>query len=138
MPQEPLPLIGLIAGAALAVLIVIGLIISSFYRKATKERAFVRTGMGGQKVMMNGGSFVDPVIHVLVLVRFALLVERDQQDVRLFLGQYHMPGMPVARVKRLTKQRRNVFANEGFTNGQIERVDDVAQACERAHLVCGW
>jgi hypothetical protein len=30
------------------------------------------------------------VVHVLVLVRLALLVDRDQQDVRLFGGQHHM------------------------------------------------
>jgi hypothetical protein len=30
------------------------------------------------------------VVHVLVLVGLALLVDRDQQDVRLFLGQHHM------------------------------------------------
>ena len=33
---------------------------------------------------------IDPVVHVLVLVSPALFVERDQQDVRLFLGQHHM------------------------------------------------
>jgi hypothetical protein len=30
------------------------------------------------------------VVHVLVRVSTALLVDRDQQDVRLFLGQHHM------------------------------------------------
>jgi hypothetical protein len=30
------------------------------------------------------------VVHVLVLVRPALFVDRDQQDVRLFLSQHHM------------------------------------------------
>jgi hypothetical protein len=28
---------------------------------------------------------IDPVVHVLVLVCLALLVDRDQQNVRLFL-----------------------------------------------------
>jgi hypothetical protein len=30
------------------------------------------------------------VVHVLVFVSLALLVDRDQQDVRLFGGQHHM------------------------------------------------
>jgi hypothetical protein len=30
------------------------------------------------------------VVHVLVRVSTALLVDHDQQDVRLFLGQHHM------------------------------------------------
>jgi hypothetical protein len=29
------------------------------------------------------------VVHVLVLIGLALLVDRDQQDVRLFGGQHH-------------------------------------------------
>lgn len=33
------------------------------YRRATKEVAFVRTGMGGQRVVQNGGAFVVPVLH---------------------------------------------------------------------------
>ncbi len=73
MPQETLIFIGIIAGAVLAVLVVIGLIISSFYRKATKERAFVRTGMGGQKVVMNGGLAVFPVIHDVIWINMNTL-----------------------------------------------------------------
>ena len=33
------------------------------YRRASKETAFVRTGLGGQKVVVNGGAFVIPVLH---------------------------------------------------------------------------
>jgi hypothetical protein len=33
------------------------------------------------------------VVHVLVLVSPALLVDRDQQDVRLFGGQHHMADL---------------------------------------------
>jgi len=35
---------------------------------------------------------IDPVVHVLVLVSPALLVERDQQDVRLFLRWHYIAG----------------------------------------------
>ena len=33
------------------------------YRRPTKEMAFVRTGFLGQKVAINGGAFVVPVLH---------------------------------------------------------------------------
>jgi hypothetical protein len=33
------------------------------------------------------------MVHVLVLVGPALLVDRDQQDVRLFGGQHHMADL---------------------------------------------
>ena len=80
---------------------------------------------------------IDPVVHVLVLVSPALFVERDQQDVRLFLGQHHMVNIPIAGVEGLAKQRRNVFAHERLTKRKIQWVDDVAQASERAHVVGG-
>lgn len=38
------------------------------YQRATKEVAFVRTGMGGQKVVQNGGAFVVPVLHDVIHV----------------------------------------------------------------------
>ena len=93
--------------------------------------------VGGVLALPVKVAVIDPVVHVLVLVGPALLVDRDQQDVRLFGGQHHMADVPIAGVVRLAKQRRNVFAHEGFTDGQIERVDDVPQTGQRAHVVGG-
>ena len=33
------------------------------YRRSTKDISFVRTGLGGEKVVMGGGAFVLPIIH---------------------------------------------------------------------------
>jgi uncharacterized membrane protein YqiK len=44
------------------------LIYSRRYQRASKETAFVRTGFGGQKVVMNGGALVFPVLHEVVMV----------------------------------------------------------------------
>jgi uncharacterized membrane protein YqiK len=33
------------------------------YRRSTKEVAFVRTGFLGEKVVIDGGAFVWPIIH---------------------------------------------------------------------------
>ena len=38
-----------------------------------KERAFVRTGLGGQKVVMNGGAFVLPIVHEVIPVNMNTL-----------------------------------------------------------------
>ncbi len=35
-------------------LLLIGIIFARLYHRATKETAFVRTGLGGQKVIMDG------------------------------------------------------------------------------------
>ncbi len=49
-------------------LITIGLIFAKLYRRSTKEVSFVRTGLGGQKVIMNGGALVLPVVHETIPV----------------------------------------------------------------------
>ena len=42
-------------------------------------------GVGGVLALPVKVAAIDPVVHVLVLVCLALLVDRDQQNVRLFL-----------------------------------------------------
>ncbi len=51
----------------------IGIIFSRLYRRASKERAFVRTGLGGQKVVMDGGAIKLPVFHEMILVNMNTL-----------------------------------------------------------------
>ena len=50
---------GAIAGIALLALLTIGIVFSRLYKRSTKETAFVRTGLGGQKVIMDGGAIVE-------------------------------------------------------------------------------
>lgn len=46
------------------VIIAVGIwFIRSFYRRSSKEIAFVRTGLGGQKVVIDGAAFVFPIFH---------------------------------------------------------------------------
>ncbi|OQY59501.1 MAG: flotillin [Desulfobacteraceae bacterium 4572_88] len=54
-------------------LIVIGLILSKLYARASKEISFVRTGFGGQKVIMNGGALLFPVLHEVIPVNMNTL-----------------------------------------------------------------
>ncbi len=37
-----------------------------FYKRASKEIAFVRTGLGGEKVVESGGAIVVPVLHAVI------------------------------------------------------------------------
>src|SRR5215472_16762640 len=64
-------LLALIVVAAI-VAIVVGLF-HWLYLRSSKERAFVRTGMGGQKVVMNGGAFVLPIVHDVIPVNMNTL-----------------------------------------------------------------
>ncbi|NCT83071.1 MAG: flotillin family protein [Comamonadaceae bacterium] len=62
-----------LAGIALVGLLTIGFIFARLYKRSTKETAFVRTGLGGQKVIMDGGAIVLPVFHERVLVNMNTL-----------------------------------------------------------------
>lgn len=63
----------IIAGILLVALLTIGIILSRLYRRATKEISFVRTGAGGQKVVMNRGKLVLPVLHDIIPVNMNTL-----------------------------------------------------------------
>ncbi len=61
------------AAIILFTLVFIGFIISRLYQRATKEVAFVRTGLGGQKVIMDGGAIILPVFHETIPVNMNTL-----------------------------------------------------------------
>ena len=58
------------------VLIVLTMLImlTKLYRRASKETSFVRTGVGGEKVVINGGALVLPVFHETMPVNMNTLV----------------------------------------------------------------
>ena len=62
-PFSNLLAMGIYAGVTLVALVIIGVIIARLYKRASKEIAFVRTGFGGEKVVINGGALVLPVLH---------------------------------------------------------------------------
>lgn len=57
----------------LVALLGIGLVVTRLYRRASKEVSFVRTGFGGQSVVMNGGALVFPVLHETIPVNMNTL-----------------------------------------------------------------
>jgi flotillin len=65
--------IGLIILILLLVLFVIGMVLGKLFRRAEKDRAYVRTGFGGQKVILDGGSLVMPVFHNIAWVNLQTL-----------------------------------------------------------------
>jgi len=75
--------IAIIAGVGLAALLILGLIFARLYKRASKETAFVRTGFGGEKVVMNGGALVLPVLHETISVNMntlRLAVQRSNEQ----------------------------------------------------------
>lgn len=63
----------IIAGLILIALVVIGTIIARLYKRSSKEVSFVRTGFGGEKVILGGGAIVLPVLHEVIPVNMNTL-----------------------------------------------------------------
>lgn len=51
----------------------IGIFLSRLYKRAPKSRAFVRTGLGGNKVVKDGGALVLPIFHEIMFVNLETL-----------------------------------------------------------------
>lgn len=82
--------IGMIALGMVFLLIVFGIMLARLYHRASKEIAFVRTGIGGEKVVMNGGALVLPIFHETMPVNMntvRLAVERKNNDALITLDR---------------------------------------------------
>lgn len=65
----------------IAVLLTIALF-AAFFKRASKDQAFVRTGLGGERVVVNNGAFVFPVLHDTVQINMQTLrveIERNNK-----------------------------------------------------------
>ena len=65
--------IGSVVLVAIVALVTLAVVFSRLYRRATKETAFVRTGMGGEKIIKDGGALVVPVLHDTTAVNLTTL-----------------------------------------------------------------
>ncbi len=99
--------IGIYAGIAVMGMLTMGIILARLYQRASKETSFVRTGFGGQKVIMNGGALVFPVLHEVIPVnmntlRLAVqraneqaLITRDRMRVDV-IAEFYVRAQPTA------------------------------------------
>jgi uncharacterized membrane protein YqiK len=109
----------ILAGIIFVALLTIGIIFSRLYRRSSKERAFVRTGLGGQKVVMDGGALVFPVFHEIILVNMNTLkleVMRSGKD-SLFTKDRMRVDVVVAFFVRVVPTVEGI-ANAAQTLGQ--------------------
>nr|CAA6829130.1 MAG: Inner membrane protein YqiK [uncultured Thiotrichaceae bacterium] len=75
------PYLFLLAILVVALLCTVALF-AAFYRRASKDKAFVRTGLGGERVIVNSGAFVFPVLHDTVHINMQTLrveIERNNK-----------------------------------------------------------
>lgn len=89
MLENLIPVVGYPV-AIIIVVLILAIILTRLYKRATKEIAFVRTGLGGEKVVMNGGALVLPVLHETMPVNMntvRLAVERNNVDALITLDR---------------------------------------------------
>ena len=78
------------AGSIFVALLIFAFTITRLYKRATKEVGFVRTGFGGERVVMDGGALVLPVLHETMPVNMntvRLAVERKNMDALITLDR---------------------------------------------------
>ena len=83
-------IIAIIILIALAIAIIVYLL-HWLYRRSSKEIAFVRTGMGGEQVVISGGAFVLPIIHNITSVGMkTLCIEVQRNGSKSFITKNRM------------------------------------------------
>src|SRR5271154_2796332 len=97
----------------LAIVVVIAVyLLRWLYRRSTKETAFVRTGFGGEKVVISGGALVVPVLHEIMPVGMNVM--------RIEVSRRQSQGL-------ITKDRMRVdvvadfFVRVGSTREEVSR-----------------
>ncbi|HWX58802.1 flotillin family protein [Bradyrhizobium sp.] len=107
----------------LAVVIVIAVyLLRWLYRRSTKEIVFVRTGFGGEKVVVSGGAFVIPVLHEINPVGMNVM--------RIEVGRRESQAL-------ITRDRIRVDVNSEFfvkVGSSREAVSNAAQTLGRRTL----
>lgn len=106
------------AGIAVIALFAVGLIFARLYRRASKEISFVRTGFGGQKVVMNGGALVFPVLHETIPVNMnTLRLEVRRSNEQALITRDRMRVDVLAEFYVRVKPTQESIANAAQTLG---------------------
>ncbi len=106
------------SGTILVLLLVVGIIFSRLYKKSSKEISFVRTGFGGEKVILNGGALVLPVLHDIIPVNMnTLRLEVLRANEQALITRDRMRVDVTAEFYVRVKPEKNSIANAAQTLG---------------------
>lgn len=107
--------VGILIILLLVCLAVAGLVVAKLYTRSSKERAFVRTGLGGQKVVLSGGAIVLPIFHEIIWVNMSTLNLSVQQ---------------IEKKSLTTKDRMRVDVSVDFYVRVANNVESIANAAQ--------
>jgi uncharacterized membrane protein YqiK len=107
-------------GAAIIIIALfsMGLVLTRLYKKSTKQVSFVRTGFRGQKVVMDGGAIVLPVLHDVIPVNMnTLRLEVKRENDQALITSDRMRADVVAEFYVRVKPTIESIANAAQTLG---------------------
>ncbi len=116
--MDQLMFIAISAGCILIAMMAIGFVLARLYKRSSKEVSFVRTGFRGQKVIMNGGAVVLPVLHEVIPVNMNTLrleVKRENQQALITRDRMRVDVMAEFYVR--VKPTEESIANAAQTLG---------------------
>ena len=99
----------------LVVAIILIAIFNRFYHKGSRDRALIRTGAGGQKIVMDGGCLVLPFLHQVESV--------DMRTTYVEIARTNEKAL-------LTEDRLRVDVNVSFHVRVIPTIDGIATAAQ--------
>ncbi|MBY5992862.1 flotillin family protein [Ferrimonas balearica] len=109
----------IVAGSSFVALLLLGLIFSRLYTRASKELSFVRTGFSGQKVIMNSGALVLPVLHEVIPVNMnTLRLEVSRKEGQALITKDRMRVDVLAEFYLRVKPDLDAIANAAQTLGR--------------------
>jgi flotillin len=98
---------------AVVVLAIIIVVLARFYKRATREVSIIRTGVGGRKVIMDGGTIAIPYFHEISRV--------NMQTLRLHVDRSGNSSV-------ITKDRMRVDVGAEFYVSVIPDRDGISRA----------
>lgn len=116
--MDQLIFIAMIVGSVLVAILLMAWLLAKLYKRSSKEVSFVRTGFGGQTVIMNGGAIVLPVFHEIIPVNMNTLrleVKRENQQALITKDRMRVDVMAEFYVR--VKPTEESIANAAQTLG---------------------
>jgi uncharacterized membrane protein YqiK len=124
--------IGVSAFVILLLILGTAFVFSRLYTRATKELTFVRTGLGGEKVVMDGGALVFPVLHEIIKVNMntlRLVVTRKELNSLITKDKMRVDVQAEFYV-RVGKTAEAIAAAATTLGTKTQRPDDLAKLIE--------
>jgi uncharacterized membrane protein YqiK len=119
-------------GFIFVALLALGFVLARLYKRSSKEVSFVRTGFRGQKVIMNGGAIVLPVLHEVIPVNMNTLrleVKRENQQALITRDRMRVDVMAefYVRVKPTEESIANAAQTLGLKTMEPEKLKSLIE-----------